>query len=684
MLATSVFERRLGRRFAIAALIALVALAALGYLVDRVVLDQQRGAVATTLEAMLSTSARTVTAWLDDRRTFLTVLVKARRLREALRAAIQSPAAVPPLREALGAFAVPFDFKHGAIVDEKGVIRLDIDDGACTGKMLPASLLPYLTRALTGETCITPPMMTELGTPNAPDIFAMAAVPADAGQAPLVLALTINPAVFSALLDQTRPGRSGETTAFDREGRMLNESRFVEQIIAAGVLPAGTTSTILTLDLRNPGVDIRTGKRAELPIKAQPLTRMVASALQGKNGVDVDGFYDYRGVWSVAAWQWLAPYDMGLAVKMDYSEAFSTVGTIRKIFMSLMAMIALAVLAVVGWSYVGARQQRKLTEAQRKAERLGQYQLERKLGEGGMGEVYLGQHALLRRATAIKVLRPSSARDERARFEREVTLGCRLTHPNTIAIFDFGHTVDGRFYYAMEYLDGMDLAKAVDKHGPMPPDRVVHLLAQVCGSLAEAHDLHLIHRDVKPENIMICMRGGIPDLVKVLDFGLVKSLDTASPRLTMSATICGTPAFIAPESVQGKEIDARADLYAVAAVGYYLLTGVVLFERASVMDTLMAQLSEPPRPFCDFGVIVPADLERLIMQGLSKSPSDRAPSAQAMREQLLSCACAAAWTEDKARAWWAAHTADPATGTPVAGQALVLASLNGLDSHPKR
>lgn len=677
MLATSVFERRLGRRFAIAALIALVALAALGFVVNRIVLDQQRVAVAATLEAMLATSARTVTAWLDDRRTFLTVLVKAKRLREAMQAAVKSSAAAPALREALGAFAVPFDFKDGAIIDEKGVVRLDIDDGQCTGKMVPTPLLPYYKRALAGETCITPPIMTELGNPNAPDIFAMAGVPAEAGQGPMVLVLTIDPTVFSTLLDQTRPGNSGETTAFDRDGRMLNESRFVEQIIAAGVLPAGTTSTILTLDLRNPGVDIRTGKRSELPIKAQPLTRMVASALQGENGVDVDGFYDYRGVWSVAAWQWLAPYDMGLAVKMDYSEAFSTVGTIRKIFASLMALIAIAVLAVVGWSYVGARQQRKLSEAQRKAEKLGQYQLERKLGEGGMGEVYLGQHALLRRATAIKVLRPTSGRDDRARFEREVTLGCRLTHPNTIAIFDFGHTVDGRFYYAMEYLDGIDLAKAVERHGPMPPDRVAHLLAQVCGSLAEAHDLQLIHRDVKPENIMICLRGGIPDMVKVLDFGLVKSLNAASPRLTVSTTICGTPAFMAPENVQGKEIDARADLYAVAAVGYFLLTGVVLFERASVMDALMAQLTDSPRPFIDYGVTVPADLERVIMQGLSKSPGERAPNARAMRDQLLACACAAEWTEDKGLAWWAAHKADQATGTPVTGQALVVASLNG-------
>lgn len=678
MLATSVFERRLGRRFAITAVFALVGLAALGYFVDRTVLGQQRVAVAATLEAMCATSARSVSAWLDDRRTFLTVLVKAKRVREAMQAAAIDPAAVPVLREALATFAVPFDFRHGALIDDKGVVLLDIDDGGCTGKMLPAPLQPYLQRALQGQTCITPPLVTAFGAPNAPDMFAMAAVPEQAGEKRLVLVLTINPALFSTLLDQTRPGTSGETTSFDRDGRMLNESRFVEQIIAAGVLPKGTTSTILALDLRNPGVDIRTGKRAELPVKAQPLTRMVASALQDGSGVDVDGFYDYRGVWSVAAWQWLAPYEMGLAVKMDYSEAFSTVGTIREVFVSLMTLLVLAVLAVVGWSYSAARQGRKLTAAQRKAEKLGQYQLERKLGEGGMGEVYLGQHALLRRATAIKVLRPTSAKDDRLRFEREVTLGCRLTHPNTISIFDFGHTMDGRFYYAMEYLDGMDLAKVVGQYGPMPAGRVVHLLAQVCGSLAEAHDLNLIHRDVKPENIMICLRGGVPDLVKVLDFGLVKSLDAASPRVTVSTTICGTPAFIAPEAVQGKEIDARVDLYAVAAVGYYLLTGVVLFERASVMDSLMAQITETPRPLCDYGVTVPADLAKVIMQGLSKSPDERAPNARAMREQLLACACAAEWTEDKALAWWAAHKSEQAVGTPVDGRALVVASLNGL------
>ena len=677
MPSNTVFERSLGRRFAVIVLVALTGLVAFGWFVDRIILEQEGTAVADEMQAMLDSSARSVTAWLDDRRTYLTILVRAKRLREGVEEALRNRSAVPMLRDALASFAVPFNLANGALVDEKGVIRVDIDDNASTGHLLPANLMPYLARAWKGTPCITPPMCTEVGTSGTASMFAMAAVNDAAGRPLVVLVLTIDPKVFSALLDQTRPGTSGESEAFDRDGRMLNESRFLEQIIAAGVLPEGTTTTILTLDLRNPGVDIRTGKRSTLPVKAQPLTRMVASAIEGGRGVDVDGFYDYRGVRCVGAWTWIAPYDFGLAVKMDYSEAFSTLGTVRKLFVSVFGLLVVAVLAVMGWSYVGASQQHKLAEAQLKAEKLGQYTLVRKLGEGGMGEVYLGHHALLRRATAIKIMRSASAEDDRKRFEREVQLGCRLSNPNTIAIFDFGHTVDGRFYYAMEYLDGMDLATVVGKYGALPPARVIHLLAQVCGSLAEAHDMHLIHRDIKPENIMVCLRGGVPDLVKVLDFGLVKSLDASSPRVTVSTTICGTPAFIAPEAVQGRTIDARADLYSVAAVGYFLLTGVVLFERATVMDTLMAQISDPPRSFIDYGVSVPPDLSAVIMRGLSKTPEDRQQCARALRDELLACACAAEWTENNARAWWAGHASTATEGGPLEEKAIAVATPAG-------
>lgn len=225
--------------------------------------------------------------------------------------------------------------------------------------------------------------------------------------------------------------------------------------------------------------------------------------------------------------------------------------------------------------------------------RLGQYTLEQKLGEGGMGVVYRASHAMLRRPTAIKLLLPDRAGKEAlARFEREVRRTAMLTHPNTITVFDYGRTMDGVFYYAMELLEGATLEEIVAHDGPQPEERVLHLLEQAAGSLAEAHDAGLIHRDVKPGNIMVVDRGGISDLVKVLDFGLVKDVgfqkdgaSTAETALTMADTITGTPLYLAPETLIAPEtVDARADLYALGAVGYWLLTGTHVFDGRSILE----------------------------------------------------------------------------------------------------
>ena len=225
--------------------------------------------------------------------------------------------------------------------------------------------------------------------------------------------------------------------------------------------------------------------------------------------------------------------------------------------------------------------------------RLGQYTLEEKLGEGGMGVVYRASHAMLRRPTAIKLLLPDRAgKDALTRFEREVRRTAMLTHPNTVTVFDYGRTTDGVFYYAMELLEGASLDEIVEVDGPQPEERVIHLLEQAAASLAEAHDAGLIHRDVKPGNILVVDRGGISDLVKVVDFGLVKDVGfrargeaTSEPALTMADTITGTPLYMAPETVTAPEtVDARADLYALGAVGYWLLTGTHVFGGKSIIE----------------------------------------------------------------------------------------------------
>jgi eukaryotic-like serine/threonine-protein kinase len=306
-----------------------------------------------------------------------------------------------------------------------------------------------------------------------------------------------------------------------------------------------------------------------------------------------------------------------------------------------------------------------LRKAVRDIRRLGQYTLEQKLGEGGMGVVYRASHAMLRRPTAIKLLLPDRAGKEALiRFEREVQRTAMLTHPNTVTVFDYGRTTDGVFYYAMELLEGATLDEVVEIDGPQPAERVIHLLEQAAASLAEAHDAGLIHRDVKPGNILVVDRGGISDLVKVVDFGLVKDTGlgangaaTSEPALTMANAITGTPLYMAPEAVTGPEhVDARADLYALGAVGYWLLTGTHVFDGTSIVEVCAHHLhSKPEPPSTRLGAPVAADLERVLLECLSKRPEDRPASAHVLRERLRACSAAGRWTNARAAEWWAAH-----------------------------
>jgi serine/threonine-protein kinase len=308
---------------------------------------------------------------------------------------------------------------------------------------------------------------------------------------------------------------------------------------------------------------------------------------------------------------------------------------------------------------------RKEVEAAREdVKKLGQYTLEKPLGEGGMGVVYRASHAMLRRPTAVKLLLPDrSGADALARFEREVRRTAMLTHPNTITVYDYGRTDQGVFYYAMELLDGVNLQDLVELTGPMNEARVIHLLAQAAGSLGEAHDAGLIHRDIKPGNIMVVDRGGVPDLVKVMDFGLVKDVGptttdangrTQDAPLTAQNTITGTPLYLAPETITDPDgVDARADIYALGAVGYWLLTGTHVFGGRSVVEVCSHHLhTKPERPSARKKSAVDADLEELLLSCLAKDPKGRPATAQALREKLLACRAAGTWTAPSASAWW--------------------------------
>jgi serine/threonine-protein kinase len=295
-----------------------------------------------------------------------------------------------------------------------------------------------------------------------------------------------------------------------------------------------------------------------------------------------------------------------------------------------------------------------LSQRVRKANELGQYTLEEKIGQGGMGAVYRARHALLRRPTAVKLLPPELAGERSIqRFEREVQLTSALTHPNTIAIYDYGRTPDGVFYYAMEYLEGITLEELVEHDGPQPVARVVHILKQLCGALTEAHRIQLIHRDVKPANIVLCVRGGVADYVKVLDFGLVKEAGASSPEHSAPDQVAGTPKYMAPEAITDPDgIDARADVYGVGGVAYELLTGLAPFDGRTVVEVSAKILYEAPAPLSGHGRSVPPALETLLLSCLTKDRSGRPDSTAEILDRLSSQSDVAAWSDRDAERWW--------------------------------
>jgi len=302
----------------------------------------------------------------------------------------------------------------------------------------------------------------------------------------------------------------------------------------------------------------------------------------------------------------------------------------------------------------------------RKAMQLGQYVLDQKIGEGGMGVVYRASHALLRRPAAIKLLE-NVAEHSVVRFEREVQITARLTHPNTVAVFDYGRTPDGTFYYAMELLEGVTLEDLVTEHGPQPAPRVMHILLQACGALEEAHAAGLVHRDIKPANIMLTERGLLPDVVKVLDFGLVKEVDaSANPSKTAVNSIMGTPHYMAPEAITDPDkIDARADLYALGATAYYLLTGERVFEGSNLIEVCSRHLHEAPVRPSKKKADVPPALEEIVLACLAKKKEERPADAGKLLAMLEAARREIGeWSRDEARDWWSKHSKKQKAASP--------------------
>jgi eukaryotic-like serine/threonine-protein kinase len=333
----------------------------------------------------------------------------------------------------------------------------------------------------------------------------------------------------------------------------------------------------------------------------------------------------------------------------------------------LMGLDAMMLLMLAVGATFGARTMSRLRREVVEAQKLGQYRLRRLLGAGGMGVVYLAEHQLLKRRCAVKLIRSDAAAEPCAqeRFEREVRLTASLSHPNTVEIYDYGRAEDGTYYYVMEYLPGLSLAELVERYGPLPPERAVYLLRQVCSALREAHAAGLIHRDLKPSNIIAARRGGMDDVAKLVDFGLVRPTEpSVAPHVSALGRVFGTPLFMSPEQATGaQELDERSDIYSLGAVAYYLLTGRPPFDGDDGIAVLVAHARDPVVPPSSIRSGVPRDLELVVLRCLAKDASERFANAESLEQALGECACARGWDRDLAARWWREYGS--ATAAPV-------------------
>ena len=650
----------------------------------------KRAELRNALETTLAANVTAMSLWFADQEAMANLLAHDPQVRAAAAelagrrgpsgedlppAALRSSPAAARLRAALGPAVREAGYAGFAVIDRTGRAVAASDDAAVGVRAL-AERAAAVGHALAGRTGVARPYPAEVALTGpdgverpagTPTMLVAAPLRLDGGEVVAALGLRVRPeAGFTQILQVARFGESGETYAVDDRGLMLSQSRFDDQIRAIGLLGAGPESrSMLGLEIRDPGGDMTLGFVPTVPRREQPPTRMVAAVAAGRAGSDIDGYNDYRGVPVVGAWRWLPEYGLGVTTEVDVAEAYRPLWLIRRTLWVLLGLLAssyvanlLAARNVSDLSLRARQAERLARQAEQKARQLGQYTLEEKLGEGGMGAVYRASHAMLRRPTAIKLLsavRPNVR--EQLRFEREVQLTSRLNHPNTITIFDYGRTPDGIFYYAMEYLPGIDLDRLVAEFGVLPERRVIHLVGQVASALREAHAIGLIHRDIKPANLMLCERGGLSDFVKVLDFGLVREAASGDLALTMAGSITGTPQYVAPETIRDADsADPRSDLYALGAVAFFLLTGRPIFVGTSAAEILADHLHRAAAsPSAVLGRPVDPALERLILDCLAKRPSARPDDASTFLDRLRECAAYGTWTNEDARLWWDEH-----------------------------
>jgi hypothetical protein len=665
--ATTIRPARRKRQWRLLLLLGVAGILLAGIWIHNRVENALQHIVAENLQVILQADVAALEFWLDQERSNALSWAEETNLQDMTQrldvlasdpGTLQAAPEQARLRELLEPLLNTDDYLGFAIVDTSGLI-LAASEERMIGERLTAAGQARLARVFEQPAVWNAPawrgqyLESEALQEDITLMSIAASIAGNNGRPLAALVLYIPPEKdFTRILSIARMGDSGDTYAFDADGLMLSDTRHLEELKAAGILPAAkAVRAVLRIQLRDPGGNLLKGYKSETPMTGRPLTRLIAAALSddSRHHVLVEHYRDYRGVPVVGAARWLPGLGFGVATEVDAAEAYAALRPLEIAFWVFAGLLLAALGGIIIFSFILRRMNQRI-EAIRQ---LGQYTLEDKIGEGGMGKVYRARHALLRRPTAIKLISAASVDETTlSRFEHEVQLTSQLTHPNTIEVYDYGQTPEGVFYYVMEYLPGIDLARLLELEGAIPANRAAHILCQVCGSLAEAHARGFIHRDIKPMNIILTDRGGVLDFVKVLDFGLVKEL--GNTQHTIAEAIPGTPPYIAPERLgDPRNIDHRTDLYSVGAVAFNLLTGRPLFEGSSSMDIAYQAIAGPAPRVSEFVDVAP-ELDRLVSACLERDPSARPPGAEVICERLQEI-IRTPWTQADAREWWARH-----------------------------
>lgn len=652
------------------ALLVVVGLIVLGTWAYSGIQQSLRDLRAASLTAVLDAETQALGLWIEDRKDEVRHWADDPRIRSAI-IGLTAGEAPGRTRGNLAAALAPALKESGAVaynvVDRQGVVIASATPEYLGRRISPGEYLAAVRSVLGGATRFVRPYLERdriEGEPSPlyarPMIWFKTPVSDASGRVVAGLGFAhFADSRFAGIFGAAQLGATSEIYALTGDGLMLSNSRHAAELRAAGALPPDAGNGVLQVQIRDPGGAFAEGHKLPPDWAAAPLTRLaaLAGAARGatdpaaQRGVILEPYRNYRGSEVIGAWRWLADYDFAVAVEMSREEAYAPLRYLDLAFGLLAMLLGLAVLAVL-WSMWNVR---RLRRAAGDVRVIGPYRLERQIGEGGMGTVYLATHALLKRPTAIKLLKSHLATDEViGRFEREARLASQLVHPNTIEIYDYGITPDGVFYYVMEYLEGRSLDDILAADGPLPVARVIHVLRQLCAALREAHGRGLIHRDIKPHNLMLCQRGGEFDVLKILDFGLVKDLTTPQSRnITQYQKVVGTPVYMAPERLRNAaDADARSDIYSVGATAFHLLAGRPPYDTTGEHDLTYRILHAPVPDIADHVPQVPPRLAELVARCLAKERSERPHDIVVVMAILETLAVAYPWTQREAAAWW--------------------------------